>query len=164
MYGSYGSYSSMCSVQMSAPLDISPSYSKQQDASCAFPSWPRRTSLSESDCEQRATSFLSDEDLFPAAAAAEAAVFEDDAQSVSSAGSNISTPASGSPQIVTEAQLLEMERERQAYQREVTRFLLSEKERRRQAAGKRQRRSSSHSKKSPKPKHNLAPIAEAGGE
>ncbi|KLU81692.1 hypothetical protein MAPG_00776 [Magnaporthiopsis poae ATCC 64411] len=68
MYSPYGSYSST-----SAPMEIGAgSYlSRPQhhfsDASCAFPSWPRRSSLSESERgEERATSFLSDEDLFPA--------------------------------------------------------------------------------------------------
>lgn len=145
---------------MSAPMDISPSYlsSRAQDASCAFPSWPQRSSLSD-HCEERATSHLSDEDLFPCD------TFEDDARSVSSSSS---TPTSRTPQhLLTEAEVLEMQRERANYQKEVMRFLMNEKERRRQAM-KKQRRgsggsgSSSSSKKSPKNKvAGLTPIAEA---
>jgi hypothetical protein len=134
-------------------MDISTGSIRAPNAVCAFPSWPRRQSLSESDYEPRATSFLSDEDLFPADP------FEDDARSVSSAGS-VASPVSRSPQ-VTEAELLEMERERHAMQREFVRFLVGEKERRRQAS-KKQRRGSSGSKKSPKTKlSNMTPIAEA---
>lgn len=154
MYGSYGSYSSMGAS--SAPMDIgkgsylsTPSY----DSSCAFPSWPRRSSLSESSCEYRATSFLSDDDLFPQD------VFEDDAQSIASSSSTAS-PQPGSPQIMTEADLLEMQRERMAAQREVMRLIMSEKERRRQQA---KRRGSSGSKKSPKSKlSSMTPITETG--
>jgi len=53
-----------------APMDIpSTSSSRPQSPSCAYPSWPRRSSLSSnSSTEERATSFISDddlEDLFP---------------------------------------------------------------------------------------------------
>ncbi|KAK0706443.1 hypothetical protein B0T26DRAFT_656223 [Lasiosphaeria miniovina] len=151
---------------MSSPMDIAPSpfSSRAADASCAFPSWPRRSSLSEYDAaEERASSYIPDEDFFPED------VFEDDARSVSSNGS--SSPVQSPPaQAMTEADLLEMQRERAAYQREVMRFLVTEKERRRQAA-KRTRRSSSSgattsssssSKKSPKSKLcAMTPIAEA---
>ncbi|WYZ36576.1 hypothetical protein EsH8_II_000082 [Colletotrichum jinshuiense] len=153
MYGSYGSYSSMSAISISAPIDIAPSNMLAHDRSCAFPSWPRRDTLADFDGEPRATSFLSDEDLFPQD-------FEDDAHSVSSAGS-FSSPNSRSPQI-NEAALLEMERERMALQREALRCVMLEKERRRQAAiqqKKSQRRGSS--KKSPKNKMaSMAPIAE----
>jgi hypothetical protein len=151
MYGSYGSYSSMSAA--SAPMDITSSNLRAHDAVCAFPSWPRRSSLSESDYEQKATSYLSDDDLFPQDP------FEDDARSVSSAGS-IASPTSRSPHL-TEAELLEMERERLAMQRNVMQFLLSEKERRRQQL-KRQRHANSGSKKSPKSKLSaMTPIEEA---
>ena len=55
LYSSYSSYS------------ISPapsSDSKSQGSSCAYPSWPRRSSLDGSEA-QEATSFISDDDLFP---------------------------------------------------------------------------------------------------
>lgn len=156
---SYTSYSGYSTI--SSPMDISPSpfSSRGADASCAFPSWPRRTSLSESDAsEERATSYLSDEDLFAHD------VFEDDVQSVSSSGSTSplqSLPAAA----LTEAEVLEMQRERAAYQREVMRFLLAEKERRRQAPKRRSSsgsKSSSSKQKSPKSKlSSMTPIAEA---
>ncbi|KAK0626267.1 hypothetical protein B0T14DRAFT_98434 [Immersiella caudata] len=158
-YNSYSSYSSM-----SSPMDIAPTpfSSRSPDASCAFPSWPRRTSLSESDSsEERATSYLSDEDLF-------FDVFDDDARSVSSNGSAspvVSPPTAAN--IMTDAEIFEMQRERAAYQRDVMRTLLNEKEQRRrqqQQAAKRQRRGSggSSSKKGPKSKLSaMTPIAEA---
>lgn len=144
-------------------MDISPSKlsTRSQSATCAFPSWPRRSSLSESSQEERPTSFLSDEDLFLCDP------FEDDARSVSSAGSSTTSPFQSPPQQITEAELLEMRRERDAHQREVVRFLVGEKERRRQAARKQRRSggattsSSGSAKKSPKSKLNaMTPIAE----
>ena len=173
MYGSYGSSSSSYNSSssygsyrsMSSPMDIAPTRfsSMGPDASCAFPSWPRRSSLSESDStEERATSFLSDEDLF-------LDVFEDDARSVSSNGSAspvISPPTAAN--MMGDGEAFEVQRERAAYQREVMRALLHEKEQRRrqqQQAAKRQRRSSggsSSSKKGPKTKLSaMTPIAEA---
>jgi hypothetical protein len=165
MYGSpYGSYSGM-----SAPMDITPShnYSHSQDASCAFPSWPRRASLSESDSHcQRATSYLSDEDLFPSDFEAD---YHSDARSVSSANSSSNnTPHQEhqpyQPEAISETDMLEMQRERAAYQREVMRFLALEKERRRNVARKTKPRSGSSSSKKGSPKSKLAamtPIAEA---
>ncbi|KAB5586099.1 hypothetical protein GE09DRAFT_53172 [Coniochaeta sp. 2T2.1] len=180
MYGSpYGSYSSI-----SAPMDITPShsYSRPQDASCAFPSWPRRASLSSgSDSTyERATSYLSDDDLllFPSESESD---YHSDTQSVSSSSS---TPSNNrhpedhhhhlrpfqQPQVDVAA---EMQRERAAYQREVMRFLALEKESRRNAAvaasaakkvAKPRSGSSSSSSKKGSPKSKLAamtPIAEA---
>lgn len=170
MYGSYGSYSSMSAV--SAPMDISPGYNSAHvhapGGSCAFPSWPRRPSLSEPyrphggggdddyDCG-RATSFLSDEDLFPSDPV------EDDAHSVfsnSSAASPVSSNGS-SPSVDP----LELERERLAYQRQMMRFLLAEKERRRQqmrrSQQQRQADAAAGKKGSPRTKPSaMAPIAE----
>ncbi|KAK3946100.1 hypothetical protein QBC46DRAFT_354 [Diplogelasinospora grovesii] len=168
-YSSYTSYtSSYSSTTRSSPMDIAPISisSHGPDASCAFPSWPRRTSLNSDESEERATSYLSDEDLFISDP------FEDDARSVSSSNGSAS-PMHGSShheiQQLTEADILEMQRERAAYQREMMRFLLNEKERRRQQA-KRQRRSSdsksgSSSSKNKSPKNSklnaMTPIAEA---
>ncbi|KAK2071786.1 hypothetical protein P8C59_006182 [Phyllachora maydis] len=166
MYGSYGSYSAMATPRDIAPRPLS---SRAQDASCAFPSWPRRSSLSASDCEERPTSYLSDEDLFLGDAT------EDDAHSVSSSAGSCASPTQ-SPQIrpMTDADVEELERERAAYQREVVRFLLNEKERRRQQALRRAAAagaaaaasSSAHApgsaRKSPKSKlSSMTPIAEA---
>uniref|UniRef100_L2G3Q4 Uncharacterized protein n=1 Tax=Colletotrichum fructicola (strain Nara gc5) TaxID=1213859 RepID=L2G3Q4_COLFN len=151
MYGSYGSYSSMGAMSISVPIDIGSSNMLAHDRSCAFPSWPRRETLADFDGEPRATSYLSDE-VFPQA-------FEDDPHSVSSHGS-FSSPNSRSPQI-TEAELLEMERERMAMQREAMRCVMLEKERRRQQALKQKQARRSSSKKSPKSKSSaMAPIAE----
>jgi len=111
--------------------------------------------------EERATSYLSDEDLF-------FDVFDDDARSVSSNGS--ASPAVSPPavaHITTDVEAFEVQRERAAYQREVMRTLLNEKEQRRrqqQQAAKKQRRGSggSSSKKGPKSKLSaMTPIAEA---
>ncbi|KAI1083704.1 hypothetical protein F5B20DRAFT_576635 [Whalleya microplaca] len=152
MYSPYGSYSSMSSVTQ--PMDISTnsylSYNSAYHASCAFPSWPQRSSLTESTREERATSYLSDDDLFPCDSS------EDDAHSVSSSGSAPTSP------FANDEDVLKMQREKMAMQQEAMRFLLNEKERRRQQL-KRSRRSSSGSKKSPKSKpDHMASITETG--
>ncbi|KAF4966762.1 hypothetical protein FZEAL_10618 [Fusarium zealandicum] len=151
MFGSYGSYSSMCAT--SAPMDISSRSSlTTRDSACAFPSWPRRESLSESDREERPTSYLSDDDLFLPDP------FDDDTRSVSSAGSSSPGNMASPPNRLSAFELQQAERERQsAMQREFIRVVALEKERRR-AAARKQRRSSSH-KKSPKTK--LTSIDEA---
>jgi hypothetical protein len=154
MFGSYTSYTSgygSYGTSMTSAIDINPGYlsSRSQDHSCAFPSWPRRSSLSESDAtEMRATSYISDEDLQD--------VFEDDAHSVSSADSASQSPAQ-------EQVMLEMQRAQENYQREMMRHAAFEKERRRQqAAMKQQRQRRGSSKKSPKNKASaMSPIAEA---
>ncbi|KAB5582468.1 hypothetical protein GE09DRAFT_268812 [Coniochaeta sp. 2T2.1] len=172
MYGSpYGSYSSI-----SAPMDITPShsYSRPQDASCAFPSWPRRASLSSGSdsAYERATSYLSDDDLlFPSESESD---YHSDTQSVSSSNSTPSNHPDHHhlrPFQQPQVDVAEMQRERAAYQREVMRFLALEKERRRSAAaasaskkGGKPRSGSSSSSKKGSPKSKLAamtPIAEA---
>lgn len=141
MFGSYGSYSSMCSTR---PMDITPSSLNSRDASCAFPSWPRRDSL-ESDREERPTSYLSDDDLFLSDP------FDDDTQSVSSAGSSSPNAMHSPPNVISDAELIQAEREHQAaLQREFIRVVVNEKERRRAAARKQRR--NSPSKKSTKTK------------
>ncbi|KAI0181542.1 hypothetical protein GGR52DRAFT_42718 [Hypoxylon sp. FL1284] len=165
MYSPYGSYSSMgspahpmeiptSSYLSSAPQQGTGYNSYSYSASCAFPSWPQRSSLHEqSDHQQqgRATSYLSDDDLFPCDG------LEDDAHSVSSSGS--ATPTS--PHVVAVDDALRRDHQ-MAVQREALKFLLSEKERRRQQF-KKQRRSSSgsSSKKSSKSTH-LDAITESG--
>lgn len=154
MFGSYGSYSSMCAA--SQPMDISSRSLSSHDASCAFPSWPRRDSLSESDREERPSSYLSDDDLFLSDP------FDDDTRSVSSSGS-AGSPGIISPPRITEAELFEMEQQRIAMQREYVRCVISEKERRRSQAARKQRKlgGSGSSKKSPKSKMTaMAPIRE----
>ncbi|PNY29673.1 Uncharacterized protein TCAP_00411 [Tolypocladium capitatum] len=155
MYGSYGSYSSMSA--MSAPMDITSNNIRTHNASCAFPSWPRRSSLSDSEHEEpRATSFLSDDDLFLSDP------FDDDVRSVSSTSSASSPLATAmeSPPRISEEELLLMERERVTMQREYIRQVKQEKERRRQTV-LRARRSSP--KKSPKTQSAcLTTITETG--
>ncbi|KAI1266158.1 hypothetical protein F5Y18DRAFT_426053 [Xylariaceae sp. FL1019] len=153
MYSPYGSYSSMSSN--SQPMDITSNSYFSRDAgyhaSCAFPSWPQRPSLMDETLEQRATSYLSDDDLFPCGP------LEDDMNSVSSGGSTAAT----SP-LINEEEILEMQRQKMMLQREALKHVLYEKERRRQQQKMRQRRSSSgSSKKSPKKQDQMAPITEA---
>lgn len=145
MFGSYGSYSSMSAT--SAPMDITTSTLRAHDATCAFPSWPRRSSLSDSDSD-RATSFLSDDDLFLSDP------FEDDARSVSSGtSSGTASPAaaySPTARQVSEAELLSMERMRLEAQRDYVRQLINEKERRRQQLARRQSQQQQPRQRSPK--------------
>jgi len=178
MYGSYGSYGSIASSQLSAPMDIASS-SRQRagspDFSCAFPSWPRRSSLSSADGagdeDRRATSYLSDEDLFPLDYA-DAAVDDDssDAHSISSAGSAPRAAALDDAALRRE--------QRDAYQREAARLLVAEREReRRRLQAQMARRAARRSQQAPPPAAprkspktaasklvNMTPIAEATGE
>ncbi|KAI0147748.1 hypothetical protein GGR57DRAFT_243846 [Xylariaceae sp. FL1272] len=152
MYSPYGSYSSMSSNTQ--PMDITSNSYFSRDAgyhaSCAFPSWPQRSSLMNESPEQRATSYLSDDDLFPCGP------LEDDI-SVSSGGSTAAT----SP-LINEEEILEMQRQKMMLQREALKHVLYEKERRRQQQKMRQRRSSSgSSKKGPKKQDQMDPITEA---
>ncbi|RSL84944.1 hypothetical protein CEP52_016290 [Fusarium oligoseptatum] len=71
---------------------------------------------------------------------------------VSSAGSSSPGAIASPPNVISDYELLQAERERQAaMQREFIRVVAMEKERRRAAAARKQRRSSSN-KKSPKTK------------
>ncbi|KAI0602419.1 hypothetical protein F4775DRAFT_240906 [Biscogniauxia sp. FL1348] len=163
MYSPYGSYSSMSSVTQ--PLDIgSGSYLSRNNstyhANCAFPSWPQRSSLTDHE-EERATSYLSDDDLFPCDP------LEDDAHSISSAGSTAPT----SPAMINADELMHMQQQKMALEREALKQILNERDRRRQQqqymqqqSSKRHRRSSGGSRKSSKSnKHGeMTPITEAG--
>ncbi len=146
MFGSYGSSSSSSSsfssytsshgsYMLSAPMDIAPRSSSSRqgpDSVCAFPSWPRRSSLGEDEGSERATSYIPDDELFMD-------VFEDDACSVSS-GSASPAHSPAAP-VLTEAEFLQLQREQLAYQREMRRIVLAEKElRRRQAEQDQQKR------------------------
>ncbi|KAK1773634.1 hypothetical protein QBC45DRAFT_427126 [Copromyces sp. CBS 386.78] len=168
MYSSYGSYSSSASSSRSSsygssyssisrPMDISPINisSSGADASCAFPSWPRRTSLCESESGyERPTSFLSDEDLM-------GDVFDDDVRSISSTGSSPMHSPPKAP-FMTEAEILEMQREQAAYQREMVSLLVREKERRKAQAKRQRSAGKASSKKSTKSKLSaMTPIAES---
>ncbi|KAL7914573.1 hypothetical protein GGI35DRAFT_474320 [Trichoderma velutinum] len=153
MFGSYSSYSSVST--MSTAIDISPSNLRTRDASCAFPSWPRRESLSEFDREERATSFLSDDDLLLSDP------FDSDSHSIaSSSASSSPIMMMQSPPRLTDAEVLELQREKLALQRECMRQVMLEKERRKQAS-KKKSRSASSAKKSPKSKLvSMTPISE----
>ncbi|KAI1156568.1 hypothetical protein F4825DRAFT_262398 [Nemania diffusa] len=157
MYSPYGSYSSMGSN--SQPLNITPSSYFSRDAayhaSCAFPSWPQRSSLMDSARDERATSYLSDDDLFPIDP------INDDNHSISSGSSTAST----SP-FVSEEELLEIQRQKMAMQREAIKHLLHEKERRRQEYKRAKKGNSSNSKKSSSSRkakqEQMTPITEVG--
>ncbi|KAK5629251.1 hypothetical protein RRF57_004966 [Xylaria bambusicola] len=154
MYSPYGSYSSMSSNAQ--PLDIAPSSYLSRDASyhasCAFPSWPQRSSLMNSAREERVSSYITDDELF------EEFSLSDDSHSISSGSST----ASASP-FISEEELLELQRQKMAAQREAIKHLLNEKERRRQQY-KKTRKNSGSSKKSTslKKQDQMAPITEAG--
>lgn len=151
MYGSYESYTSLPSSPITSattsPLDISPSTMRTD--TCAFPSWPRRSALSDPATEPRASSYLSDDDLFPC----DVSPSEDDATSVSSAGSSFASPV-GAVQELSGSQLME-ERVRREAAKEYVRMLVAEKERKR--ASRKGRRGSGGSKKK-----KMAPIVEGG--
>ncbi|KAK4142965.1 uncharacterized protein C8A04DRAFT_37841 [Dichotomopilus funicola] len=144
-WGSYGSLSSSCSstdssssLDISSPMDIAPRSSSSRrgpDPECAYPSWPRRSSLGEGESEERATSYITDDELFMD-------VFDSDDCSDSSSGaaSPVHSPV-GAPPALTEAEFLQLQREQLAYQREMRRILVAEKEmRRRQAEQDQQQR------------------------
>lgn len=156
MYGSYGSYSSMSSAaETSSPINIG---SGRSSTACAFPSWPNRACLGSGSSSS--SSYLSDEDLF-------LDDFEDSGYTSSGASSRSSSNAGSisPPQgwrnaqqpfaVVAEVnnnfaaaagpsedEIAEIQRERHAYQRELVRGVLLEKERRKMAASaaRRQRR------------------------
>lgn len=180
MYGSYGSYSSMGSL--SQPLDISgsgsylsrpaPSTSSYyHQSSCAYPSWPQRSSLDSPDFEERASSYLSDDDLLyesdlvssPASATMEVG-------SVSSSSSSSSgAPAApnhgnflGLNPPPAEDDVLALQQQQMALQREAVRMLVAERERRRQAFKKSRARTSYNKKSAKGKKADMAPITESG--
>lgn len=152
----------------SVPMSISTGVTSR-DESCAFPSWPRRSSLSSSDkdasYEPRASSFLSDDDLFlydePACSGSES----DDSRSVSSAGSAspptlglvLASPTRHAP---SEAEILEMQRQRLNVRKDLIRMVQQEKERRKHTS--KSRRAAATKKSSSKTHgYTMAPITEA---
>lgn len=145
----------------SGPMNISTNVTSR-DESCAYPSWPRRSSLTarnDAAHEPRASSYLSDDDLFlydePSSGSD-----SDDSRSVSSAGS-ASPPTLGlvlaSPvrQAPTEVEVLEMQRQRLNMRKDLMRMVQQEKEMRKQAS--KSRRASS--KKSSSKKASNYPMA-----
>ncbi len=106
----------------------------------------------DSTREERVSSYITDDELFEDP-------LSDDSLSISSGSST----ASASP-FISEEELLELQRQKMAAQREAIKHLLNEKERRRQQY-KRTRKNSGGSKKSSSPKSKqdqMAPITEAG--
>lgn len=175
MYGSYGSYSSTPAMEIPSRSSTYHS-SASLDASCAFPSWPRRDSLTADDdgLAHRASAYISDEDLqfLPAPRAVFGAADLDDARSVSSYGGS----AASSPERrllspirhVTEEQIVRMRREQALRQQEYLRSVVSEKERRRQQQSKAKassKKTAGRKASSASPKANklssMTPIAEA---
>ncbi|KAL1902147.1 hypothetical protein Cpir12675_000047 [Ceratocystis pirilliformis] len=148
MCGSFGSYSSM-GASAWEPINISSSSSstsRTDDAnSCAYPSWPRRDSLSSNE-HTIPNSFLSDDDLFLLSDS-------DDLRSESSFGSG--SPAEDDNTLVMSPnnRFLECQREREVLyaeqqyqrqqqriqQREMIKMVQLEKERRKAAAKKTRR-------------------------
>jgi hypothetical protein len=142
-------------------MDISSGSVRSHDATCAFPSWPRRSSLDSEDTE-RPTAFLSDDDLL-------GDPFEDDATSTtSSASGSMSCSPQHQPAQPTEEELFYIQRERMNMERQLVQHIITEKERRRQAnkaaaaaAHASDRRRSSPKKTAPKSKVvGMTPIAE----
>jgi hypothetical protein len=131
------------------------------DESCAFPSWPRRVSLSENGDEQpRATSCIPDEDLL---SLSEPIFADEDADSVSSYGSDNPSQRPAPLRHLGGDELKEMRREQALRQQELMRSVMAEKELRRQAARAHKQRKSRF-KKALIPRSKLAalsPIAEA---
>lgn len=158
MYGSYGSYSSSASMEI--PSRRSGYQHSYLDDSCAFPSWPRRSSLGDGDEQPRATSYISDEDL---EFLSEPVFHDEDAHSISSYGSGTPSPQLAPVRHISEEALEEMRREQALRQQELIRVVMDEKEKRRQAAkAQKQRKPSSKKGASPRSKLSaMTPIAEA---
>ena len=128
-----------------APMDIpSSSSSRPQSPNCAYPSWPRRSSLSSSSStEERATSYISNddlEDLFPC-------VFEDSEHEITPSASPFATRSLDlRAQVVVDTGAL---------MRELIAQEKAKKERK-------QRRRSGSSRKSSKGANQMSPILESG--
>lgn len=164
MHNPTGSYTFLGTT--SRPMDMTCRNLRTHDTICAFPSWPRRSSLSDSGgLTARPTLFLSDDDLFLGSP------LDDDAGSVSSSGS-LSSPVDMAPVAgaasrahqLTEEQILRLQREKEALQREILWQIRNERDRRRQMAPKSRRSSSKKSSHPEKATAGLAAIAEAGSE
>lgn len=164
MYGSYGSYSSTPAMEIPNRSNTYHS-SAHHDASCAFPSWPRRDSLTDDHRSPRASSYISDEDLL---FLSEPVFADDDAHSESSYGSGTPSPKFAPAVMhISDEDIEEMRREQALRQREYMAAVMREKEqRRRRQAAKNKKAAGAGSRKavSPPPKSKLSamtPIAEA---
>lgn len=134
--------------------------SSQVDASCAFPSWPRRDSLTDDRHTPRASSYISDEDL---AFLSEPVFADEDARSVSSYGSGTPSPQLAPVRHISDDEIEEMRREQAMRQREYVAVVMREKEQRRrqQAAKAAKAAKRSSSRKAASPKSKLSAIVEA---
>lgn len=163
MYGSYGSYSSTPAMEIPSRRTTYHS-SASLDASCAFPSWPRRDSLTDDHHHNssRVSSYISDEDL---QFLSEPVFADDDVRSVSSScGSGTPSPLLAPIRHVTEEQIEKMRREQALRQQEYMRVVADEKERRRQSKAAKAKKATTRKGSSMSPKSKLAsmtPIAEA---
>lgn len=133
MYGSYGSYSSTPAMEIPSRSNTYHS-SSHIDASCAFPSWPRRDSLTSAGLEERSrtSSYISDEDL---EFLSEPVFPDEDAHSVcsygSGSGSGTSSPLLAPVRHLSDEEIEEMRREQVMRQREYVAVVMREKEQRR---------------------------------
>lgn len=164
MYGSYGSYSSTSAMAIPSRRGTYLS-SSHIDSSCAFPSWPKRDSLTSSRDGSRTSSYISDEDLefHPVPVVA-----DDDARSISSYGSGSPSPQLAPVRHMSDEEIEELRREQAMRQREYIAVVMREKEQRKRQqaakAAKAKKGPSSPSKKGSSPKSKLSamtPIAEA---
>lgn len=138
---STGSYQTM-------PMEIpSSSRSRPQSPSCAYPSWPRRSSLGNSshEDEPKSTSFIiSDEELFPC-------VFDDEQQDITPPATPSYSRSPASPSM-----MCNMVVETGSFMRRLVaeEKANKQKKRRRSVSGKKSRSSSGASK-------HMSPIQEA---
>jgi hypothetical protein len=81
--------------------DIAPRKSSfsTMSASCAFPSWPNRSSLFHADSDSTVSSYLSDEDLFPTGTTSPQSETALDEESLAT------DPVIGAPDLTTEEQI-----------------------------------------------------------
>lgn len=171
MYGSYGSYS--CTPAMEIPSrsgrnNNNHHTSTHYDDSCAFPSWPRRDSLSgNTTTTPRASSYLSDEDLAflsePVFATNDNNSNHYDARSASSSYSTPSPQLAPTVRHISDEEIEELRREQALRQREYIAVVMREKELRKRAKAAKAKRAAAKkgaSSASPSPKVKLAAIAE----
>lgn len=161
MYGSYGSYSSTSAMDIPSRSNTYHS-STHHDASCAFPSWPRRDSLTNDTHVPHASSYISDEDLL---FSADSVFADDDNSSESSSCGTPSPTLAPAVMHISEEDIEELRREQAVRQREYMTMVMREKEqRRRRQADKRKKAAGAASRKAVSPKSKLSamtPIAEA---
>ncbi|TVY78304.1 hypothetical protein LSUE1_G006955 [Lachnellula suecica] len=153
MYFSISPSAPSTSYSTSSPMDI-PSSGTKSSPSCAFPSWPRRSSLSSnssSDEEYHNHSFvISDEELFPC-------VFDDVEQDITPLATP-SSNASRSPASPMREQHIVVDHGtlmRELIAEEKAKMERRERRRRRSGSSKKSRSGSGSSK-------HMSPIQEAG--